>query len=196
MVAHLGGTQTKRKPIWIALIVALAATLWAGAHEGGDTVEPVKSSGASASPARSAKGSAHEGPSRRVAAVAAQPAASQVSLTLAQDIAAWKQRAPLGLKPDGELKAWGPSLPPPPVTKPVAKTVDVAPPPPQAPRFPHQWVGRFNDMAVVSGPNRTWVLAAGQVIDGQWRIDHIQDRRMQLTYLPFQQAQTVAMQTP
>ena len=186
-----------RQPIWIALIVALAATLWAGAHEGGDTVEPVKSSGASASPARSAKGSGHEGASHRVAAVSVQPAASRVSLTLAQDIAAWKQREPLGLKPESELKAWGPSLAPPPVIKPVTKVVDAAPPPPpQAPRFPHQWVGRFNDMAVVAGPNSTWVLAAGQVIDGQWRIDQIQDRRMQLTYLPFQQAQTVAMQTP
>jgi hypothetical protein len=78
----------------------------------------------------------------------------------------------------------------------IVSKVDRAQEAPKAPRFPHAWVGRFNDMVVVAGPQSTWVLAEGQVIEGQWRVDQIRDRQMQLTYLPFQQVQTVAMQTP
>ena len=33
----------------------------------------------------------------------------------------------------------------------------------------------------------------GDVIDGQWRVDRIQDRQLQLTYLPLQQTLSVAM---
>lgn len=186
------------KPLMMALAASLTATLWAATHDGGETVEAVKSSGASASPARSSSGSASglraREPVTAPAKVAA--AASLPSMTLVQDIAAWKQREAIGLKPQSELKAWGASLPPPPPPPVTQKVVHAEPPPPQAPRFPHQWVGRFNDMAVVSGPQQTWVVAQGQVIDGQWRIDRIRDRQMQLTYLPFKQAQTVAMRTP
>ncbi len=176
-----------RKPLWLALALALGATLWVASHDGGDTVEAVKSSGASASPATGRAGQAERSAPAQVARKLAVPA------PLALDIVAWKQREPIGLKPEAELRAWGASLPPPP---PVVAVAKVAPPPPQAPRFPHAWVGRFNDMAVVSGPQSTWVLAEGQVIDGQWRVEHIRDRQMQLIYLPLNQAQTVAMQTP
>ena len=73
-----------------------------------------------------------------------------------------------------------------------------------APPFPHTWVGRFNDepssvstavvpRAVLVGAHSTWVVRTGDVIEGQWRIDLIQDRSMRLTYLPLQQQQTVAM---
>lgn len=179
----------------MALGVALAATLWVASHESGDTVEAVKSSGASASSSRApapAKAKAE-----KVMGANEQHEAVRQKLTLAEDITAWKQRAPMGLKTDAELKGWGASLPPPPPPPPPVKQAVVqAPPPPQAPRFPHAWVGRFNDMAVISGTQRTWVLAEGQVIDGKWRVDQIQERQMQLTYLPFKQAQTVAMQTP
>ncbi|MGE5452833.1 MAG: hypothetical protein ACM3VZ_13455 [Acidobacteriota bacterium] len=182
-----------RKPVWIAFAVALSATLWAAMHEGGETVEPVKSTGRTASRPGGGQGGAHEA---RSAARAQPPVAPALAPALAQGIAAWKQREPLGLKSERELAAWGPSLPRPAPAQ-VVKVAEAAPPPPpQAPRFPHQWVGRFNDMAVVSGPRSTWVLAEGQVIEGQWRVDQIRERQMQLTYLPFKQAQTVAMQTP
>ena len=81
-----------------------------------------------------------------------------------------------------------------------------------APRFPHAWVGRFNDesvaaaasgasgvaaqpvqRAILNGPETTWVVRAGDVIEGQWRVDRIQDRTMSLTYLPLKQQQTVVM---
>lgn len=47
--------------------------------------------------------------------------------------------------------------------------------------------------AVLAGPQNTWVVRAGDVIEGQWRVDRIQDRTMSLTYLPLKQQQTVVM---
>lgn len=55
-----------------------------------------------------------------------------------------------------------------------------------APRRPIQ-------RAVLAGPVATWVVREGDVIEGQWRVDSIQDRTMRLTYLPLQQSQTVSM---
>ena len=67
---------------------------------------------------------------------------------------------------------------------------------PVAPPFPHAWVGRYVDdvpRAVITGASTTWVLKVGDVIDGQWRIDTIQDRQLGVTYLPLQQALSVTM---
>lgn len=50
--------------------------------------------------------------------------------------------------------------------------------------------------AVIAGPQATWVLGAGEVIDGQWRIERVGPRSLELTYLPLQLPQTVAMKTP
>jgi hypothetical protein len=89
---------------------------------------------------------------------------------------------------------WGSQLPPPP---PPAPTPPPAPPMvPVAPPFPHAWVGRYVDdvpRAVIAGPSTTWVLKVGDVIDGQWRIDTIQERQLGVTYLPLQQALSVTM---
>lgn len=181
-----------RRSLKLALVVALASALWGSAHDGDSTVEPVKSSGH----ATSGRG---EREARAPAARSVAPATSASAMAdlsqLPLAISEWRQREPIGLKSGKELGAWAPSLPPPP-PRPVAAQTAEPPPPPQAPRFPHPWVGRFNDMAVVSGPRSTWVLAPGQVVDGVWRVDTIEERRMQLTYLPLKQAQTVVMQTP
>ncbi|TAK88738.1 MAG: hypothetical protein EPO09_17735 [Aquabacterium sp.] len=108
--------------------------------------------------------------------------------------------------------AWASTAPPPqpPIRQRVEEVAPPPPPPPMAPRFPHAWVGRFNDdaplqaassasapppvaRAVLTSPQSTWVVRVGDVIEGQWRIDRIQDRTMSLTYLPLQQQQTVVM---
>lgn len=126
----------------------------------------------------------------------------------------WQQRVQGEAHVDGRQKpvpAWDSSRPPSPLPKLRAAEDALPPPPPMAPRFPHAWVGRFNDespgppasvaeapsvavaRAVLTGPLHTWVVRAGDVIEGQWRIDRIQDRTMSLTYLPLQQQQTVVM---
>lgn len=130
---------------------------------------------------------------------------------LTQGVTRWQARlAGQGPSSAGEPAAWRSVQPPPP---PRVAAVDPGPPPaPTAPPFPHAWVGRFNDeaiaaaatgssapvsqviaRAVLAGPQSTWVVRAGDVIEGQWRIDRIQDRTMSLTYLPLKQQQTVVM---
>jgi hypothetical protein len=47
--------------------------------------------------------------------------------------------------------------------------------------------------AVLSSAQATWVVKAGDVIEGQWRIDQIQDRQMRLTYLPLKQSLSISM---
>jgi len=57
-------------------------------------------------------------------------------------------------------------------------------------------VGRYVDSAervVIAGPSTTWVLKVGDVIDGQWRIDTITERQLNVTYLPLNQSRSVAM---
>ena len=51
-------------------------------------------------------------------------------------------------------------------------------------------------MAVISGPNNTWVVKAGDVLDGQWRVDTVDAGAVQFTYLPLSQTQTVSMKRP
>lgn len=130
---------------------------------------------------------------------------------LTQGVTRWQARqAGQGPSSAGEPAAWRSVQPPPP---PRVAAVDPGPPPaPTAPPFPHAWVGRFNDeavssvatgssapvsqgiaRAVLAGPQSTWVVRAGDVIEGQWRVDRIQDRTMSLTYLPLKQQQTVVM---
>jgi hypothetical protein len=134
---------------------------------------------------------------------------------LIDGVTRWRQRMNAGDAERAHQKvvvAWASTLPPPspPPPKPLNEPPPAPPPPPMAPRFPHAWVGRFNDedsvqvadaasavapvaRAVLSGPQSTWVVRAGDVIEGQWRVDRIQDRTMSLTYLPLKQQQTVVM---
>jgi len=134
---------------------------------------------------------------------------------LTQGVTRWQARLAgqgKGVSSAGDPSAWRSMQPPPPPRVVVANAPPPPPPPPMAPRFPHAWVGRFNDEAVASaasgasapaprgiaravltGPQSTWVVRAGDVIEGQWRVDRIQDRTMSLTYLPLQQRQTVVM---
>ena len=93
----------------------------------------------------------------------------------------------------GVPSAWSSQVPPPPPPAPrLAESAE-----PVAPRFPLDWVGRYDDAvkqrAVLSGPLRTWVVGVGEVIEGQWRVDRIHERTMTLTYLPLQQSQNVSM---
>lgn len=130
-----------------------------------------------------------------------------VGQALLSGVTRWQARPSEVLAPApgrSALLAWGGNSPPPQPPPPLAHAEPPPPPPPVAPRFPHAWVGRFNDepvaaaasgvsRAVLSGPQTTWVVRAGDVIEGQWRIDRIQDRSLSLTYLPLQQQQTVTM---
>lgn len=148
-------------------------------------------------PPSSATPSAAAVSGRRGAAEAAARAASTPSPAQARDLAgwanAWDRRASAPWASIGTDARWSwaaqqPPTPPPPVQQEA--------PPPMAPPFPYAWVGRFVDnapRAVIVGPNRTWVLLQGEVIEGQWRVGAMAERQLTMTYLPLNQDQSVAL---
>lgn len=150
-----------------------------------------------------AQASAEGEPSRTAVAQAdasTRAVAPWVCDALTQGVAQWSMRSVQAEPREAAgrgVAAWAGVLPPPPPPVSAVPVVLPPPPPPVAPRFPHPWVGRFNDealrRAVLSGPQSTWVVSEGDVIEGQWRVDAIRDRRMTLTYLPLNQQQTVGM---
>lgn len=173
-----------RPPMLIGLILALALTAWVALHGDDSTVEPVRQG---AGPERHGSAPAVKRPVK---------ADDDQAKRLVASVAQWQSRQPLPPLPKDTVLPWDSQRPPP---APLPEVVSIAPPPPMAPLFPHAWVGRFNDpasRAIVSGADSTWVVAVGDVIDGQWRVDQIQERQMSLTYLPLQQRQTVAMKAP
>ncbi|MBU0918259.1 hypothetical protein [Aquabacterium parvum] len=183
-----------RPPLLIALAVALAATLWLqqGEEDTGDIQVAER-------PRAGAR------PEVRPEVRDTEPAATQAWL-VDRVQALQAQRVQVDALPPPRAmsattpSAWAAAVPPAPPAPRQARAVDAAP---VAPPFPHQWVGRFDDdamdgkkalrRAVISGPVSTWVAREGDVIEGQWRVDQIQERLMRLTYLPLQQSQTVAM---
>jgi hypothetical protein len=77
------------------------------------------------------------------------------------------------------------------VTKPVLASAE----PTSAPAFPYVLIGRIEDgeaQALLSGPNRSFGVKAGEVIDGQWRVDAVQAQSLLLTWLPSSVKKTVA----
>lgn len=133
----------------------------------------------------------------RSAAVPVVRAASTPSPAQARDLAAWsaawERRASAPWSPTLSDARWSwASQQPPPPPPPVAQEA----PSPMAPVFPYAWVGRFVDevpRVVIVGPNRTWVLVSGEVIEGQWRVGAMAERQLTVTYLPLNQDQSVAL---
>lgn len=210
------------RKLWIALVVVGGLAVWMGGQGDDDLLASQKGGKA---PRRHEREQNADAPSADRQRPKARPGseakgeliAPWVAASLMDGVRRWQQRGPVQ---DGDVAtdrsfrtglAWASTVPPaPPPIRQRAEEVDSPPTPPMAPRFPHAWVGRFNDdaplqaassasapppvaRAVLTSPQSTWVVRAGDVIEGQWRIDRIQDRTMSLTYLPLQQQQTVVM---
>lgn len=197
-----------RSPLLIALALALAATFWLqqGEDTGGVEVAerrgPARTQPAERSAPQAGRGAAANGPR---ATTDDTPTAA--GAWLADRVQAWQARRaevealpPARVMTSAAPSAWSAAMPPPPPPPKQDRPAEVVP---MAPPFPHQWVGRFDDeaspgskplrRAVISGSVSTWVVREGDVIEGQWRVDQIQERLVRLTYLPLQQSQTVAM---
>lgn len=84
---------------------------------------------------------------------------------------------------EAALAAWSPPPPPPAPPAPQA-----APPRAKAPAFPYQWIGQLDDgettQALLSSPQRSFGVRAGDVLDGRWRVERIASRGLQVTWLP------------
>lgn len=211
------------RKLLIALVVVGGLAAWMGGQGDDDLLASQKSGKAPSRHEREQNADApsadRQGPTARPGSEAkGELIAPWVAVSLMDGVQRWHQRVPVQ---DGDAAthrsaktglAWASTVPPPPPSsrQRVEEVAPPPPPPPMAPRFPHAWVGRFNDdaplqaasaasaappvaRAVLTSPQSTWVVRAGDVIEGQWRIDRIQDRTMSLTYLPLQQQQTVVM---
>jgi hypothetical protein len=157
----------RRGALWGALALSLAATAWV-AREDESTAPAV----AAVAP-------------RHAPAADAPPAASHPR-------GDWPAVEPLA------AAAWGSAPAPaaPPVATAPPAEAEAAPPPPlpAAPPFPYRLVGRLSDAAtraILDGPQRSAVVAVGDIVDGQWRVDAIDATGLRLTYLPLGQAQHI-----
>jgi len=71
-----------------------------------------------------------------------------------------------------------------------------SPPPPRAPNFPYQLMGRMEEggvaQALLSGPLRSFGVRAGDVIDGQWRVEQVGATGVKLVWIPGGLPQTLS----
>lgn len=196
-----------RQPLLIGLACVLGLTLWLSSQDEGDgEIEVMTRQGApaaappsaDAAPSPSAVPSAPVGRDRQPGQAASTD--GWIRQAMLEGVQGWTRRRTeaAALPPERPMtssapSAWASQQPPPPPPPPQGASASA----PVAPRFPHNWVGRVNDdavqRAVLTGAVNTWVVRAGDVIEGQWRIDRIQERTMTLTYLPLAQSQTVSM---
>ncbi len=169
---------TRRQLAWsVALAVTVAATLWAAQMEDDDGSVVVPSQ-AKARPAR---------PSSAAAPAPLPP-------TLPTNWAP-VERAPWPAPPQAQLAAWAPPAPPPAPPAPPSLGVRDEPQAPVAPSFPYQLIGRLEEggvsRALLAGGSRSLSAKAGDVIDGQWRVEQVRPSGLSLIWLPGQQPQTI-----
>jgi hypothetical protein len=86
------------------------------------------------------------------------------------------------------MLAWTPPPPPPP-PPPLARVQGVLPAgPPPAPAFPYRMIGRMDidgsPHAVLSNGKDSFEVAPTRVLDGNWRVEDLNDTGMQMTWLP------------
>lgn len=180
----MNAVQKRRYGLLAALLLTLFATWWVAGEE-------EEEASALAQPMAGQRRAAPAAVST-AATAKAQAATTKQTATTALD---WTPvaRQPWAETKDAQFAAWAPPPPPPPPQ--VAKGSAVAAPP-MAPAFPYQLIGRLVDggqaQGFLSGPNRSLAVKAGDVVDGQWRIDQVTEQGVKLTWLPAQLTQTIA----
>ena len=86
------------------------------------------------------------------------------------------------------MLAWAPPPPPPPPS-PMARVQVVVPAgPPPAPAFPYRMIGRMDidgsPHAVLSNGKDSFEVAPARVLDGNWRVEVLNDAGLQMTWIP------------
>lgn len=103
-----------------------------------------------------------------------------------------RPRAPWPAASGAYYSAWMPPPPPPP----PAPLPPPPPPPPVAPQFPYQLIGVLEEdgqtKGLLGGQMRSIAVSAGEVVDGQWKVEQVSSQGLRLTWLPSQLPQTVA----
>lgn len=85
------------------------------------------------------------------------------------------------------MLTWAPPPPPPP--PPMARVQVVVPAgPPPAPAFPYRMIGRMDidgsPHAVLSNGKDSFEVAPARVLDGNWRVEVLNDAGLQMTWIP------------
>lgn len=194
--------RNRQLSLGAALVLTLAATLWLAVGDEAENhngARPV--AGNSRAPVLNAGASARSSANTTAAARAETRADATAPLDWAPVARpAWGLRAG-----DGQFAAWQPPPPPPapkfaapPPPSPSPSPPPPSPPPPatvQAPPFPYQLIGRLVEggqaQILLAGPSSTLAVRVGDVVDGQWRIDQIQEGGLNLTWLPAKLNQTI-----
>ncbi|MCV2370560.1 hypothetical protein [Roseateles oligotrophus] len=181
--AQQASSNQRRLALGVALALTLAATLWSALSPDGEEslAKPVAGERRAATPS-----SALPAAARATAPSTAEPLVPTNWAAVERE--AWAVPAA------GYFAAWAPP-PPPPAPKQVA-AAPAPPPVPVAPAFPYQLIGRLVEgdqaQALLAGPVRSLAVKAGDVIDGQWRVDHVTERGLSLTWLPAKLNQTIS----
>jgi hypothetical protein len=120
-----------------------------------------------------------------------RPRTSAARSPVAPDAAPAGERQPWPEPPRAAVLAW--SAPPPArAPLPAATLAPVAapapPPPAPPPPFPYQLVGGLREgehlRGLLDGPQRSLVVGDGDLIDGQWRVEHVGPSSIDLVWLP------------
>lgn len=71
------------------------------------------------------------------------------------------------------------------------------PPPPQAPPLPYRYIGMMGEdgrtTLFLSSGERDLAARTGDVLDGVWRLDQVDERRALFMYVPLQQSRTLTL---
>ena len=143
-------------------------------------------------------------PANAARRVVTRPAAGSASTAAP---AAWPDRptrtdpSPWPTADAHALAAWSPAAPsaasatPPRFAATTALPASATPPAPVAPPFPYQLIGRFDDggasQALLLGATQTLGVRAGDVVDGQWRVEAVDGAGVSLTWIPAGLRQTL-----
>lgn len=179
------GTGTRRGLLFGALALTLAAVQWVDGND--DTVRKPRTSSAAATPRPAPAPKGAPAPVPQIAGDIDLDRLQRGRAAEARDAFAprnW-QPAPRKLTP-AEAAAIAAAEPP--------------PPPPQAPPLPFVYVGMLAEESrttvFLSQGARDIAVRSGDTIDNTYRVDAVTPDRIDLTYLPLNQRQTLPLGSP
>ncbi len=93
------------------------------------------------------------------------------------------------------VRDWTPPPPPPPKLQPPPP-----PPPPTAPPLPYRYLGKWKLdgqlIVYLQIGNQAYSVKGGEILDGQWRVDEVNERSIRFTYVPLDQTASLNIGEP
>ena len=178
-------TSTRQKGLAVVAISTLAATAWI-ALQPDETSEPAPTQSFQAANTTPRKPSSSRGHDDYAASA---PAARLLSWPDSNQLATrspWRAALPQGVAAWSGPPAPRPAAPVAPVAPPAAASAVTTATPPPVPAFAYKLIGRLDDgipQALLSGTSRSFGVKAGDVIDGQWRVDSVEAQSVTVTWL-------------